>query len=144
MKNNLIKILVLGLTIVFSSCSSDDDGPGLSQESRDLVGVWFLDILEIEGGSNVILVPCNEQIEYDFSNNLEYLRRDFAGNDPEDCGEAVSTSRGEWEDIQNNILILNPFGNNPTQSYSIEFEGSNIFKLSQAGSSTVKVFRRSN
>lgn len=145
MKNRLVKVLFLSLMVLFVSCSSDDDsGPSLSQESRDLVGVWYLDILEVEGGSNVLLVPCSQQIEYDFQNNLEYNRKDFAGDNPEDCGNAVSTSLGNWEDIQNNILILNPLGSNPTQSFTIEFEGSNIFRLSSAGSSTVRVFRRKN
>ncbi|MCH8533509.1 MAG: lipocalin family protein [Flavobacteriaceae bacterium] len=144
MKDRLVKVLFLSLMVLFVSCSSDDDsGPSLSQESRDLVGEWYLDILEVEGGSNVLLVPCSQQIEYDFQNNLEYTRKDFAGDDPENCAEAA-TSRGNWEDIQNNILILNPLGSNPTQSFTIEFEGSNIFRLSSAGNSTVRVFRRKN
>lgn len=144
MKDRLVKVLFLSLMVLFVSCSSDDDsGPSLSQESRDLVGVWYLDIIEIEGDSNILLVPCSQQIEYDFKNNLEYNRKDFAGDNPENCDEAA-TSRGDWEDIQNNILILNPLGSNPTQSFTIEFEGSNIFRLSSAGSSTVRVFRRKN
>ena len=142
MKNNLIKILVLGLIFAFSSCSSDDDGPSLSQESRDLVGVWDVDFLIIDG-QNEFNVPCVDQTEFEFRNNLSYSERNYSGDNPDNCSIA-STFEGDWEDIQEGVLMLRPAGNNPSKSYTITFLSNNRIQLSQFGSSTVRVFERAN
>jgi len=142
MKNNLVKTLILVIIMVFASCSSDDDGGGLSQESLDLVGIWEVDFLEVSG-ENVFNVPCIEQKEYEFRNDLSYSERTFSGDDPDNCSVAT-TANGSWEDIQEGILLLNPAGSNPSQSFTIEFINANRFRLSQFGSSTNIIFDRSN
>lgn len=142
MKNNLIKILALVLVIAITSCSSDDDGSSVSQESKDLVGVWDVDFLIVDG-QNEFNVPCIEQTEFEFRNDLTYSERNFDGIDPGDCSVA-SDANGTWEDIQEGVLLLKPAGNNSSKSYTIDFLPNNRMELSQFGSSKVRIFKRKN
>ena len=51
--------------IMFTGCSSDDDGPSGPQVSSNLYGEWTLDFLIIDGNLETDFA-CEEKIDYKF------------------------------------------------------------------------------
>ncbi|MGM0634823.1 MAG: lipocalin family protein [Bacteroidota bacterium] len=120
MKKNTVfnLILILAAVFTFSSCSSDDDG-GVTQESTSLFGTWELDFMVING-ETILDIPCEDQVRYSFTSNFTYTQTNFTGEDLDNC-EVASTVNGEWENIENDELILSPIGANQPENLDIEF-----------------------
>ena len=58
MKNKIFTIIAAFFIAFTLSCSSDDDGPSISEASRDLRGTWELFQI-IENNTPVASIPCN-------------------------------------------------------------------------------------
>lgn len=107
MKNlKLITITLFSLTIL--SCSSDDDnGPVGPTVNNNLYGTWNMLEYYEDIESSVDEIPCEEDLEYTFSSNLEFTKVQFSGEDFNNCSVAL-TSRGIIEIIDENTILLKP------------------------------------
>ncbi|MFN2261286.1 MAG: lipocalin family protein [Psychroflexus sp.] len=110
MKN--LKLLKLATLILFSlalvSCSSDDDGgPTGPTVSNDLYGNWNMLEYYEDVQNPVSEVPCEEYLEYKFNSDKTYTKKQFSGEDTNNCNEAL-TIQGEWEVIDESNILLTP------------------------------------
>lgn len=96
------------LIFIGTSCSSDDDaGPTGPSISNQVFGTWNLSII-IQNNQIDDNFPCEEDIEYTFNSNGTYSKRVYSTDANQNCVVATTTN-GNWEAIEDNIMQLNPF-----------------------------------
>lgn len=125
MKKIIINNLIVMIAFVTVSCTQDDDGG--NRITGDIIGTWDLDYY-VENGELIEDIKCNEQLEYRFLNNGTFTLTSFAGDDFNNCREAI-TLNGTWEFVGDATFELLVNGEESTEEIRLTFH-NNFTKFS--------------
>jgi hypothetical protein len=120
MKKQFLQLgLAVFVMILFASCSSDDDGVSISDESVKLRGTWELEIIT-QNNQNTFEIPCDVKRGFVFNQNFTYTETTFAGENPGNCSVAANFN-GEWDNIEDGELRLRRAGQSSVETLNIVF-----------------------
>jgi len=122
-KLNLVLILLLSLVI--TSCSSDDDGgPTGPTVSSDLYGTWNMLEYYEDIQNPVSDIPCDDYLEYKFNSDKSYTKYAFSGEDSNNCTQALIIE-GDWEVIDENNILLSPLSaGQPDEEFNFQLRNN--------------------
>ncbi len=124
MKKHLVQFGFLVLAFVMiTSCSSDDDGVSISQDSIRLRGTWELEFIT-QNNQNIDDFPCDVKRGFTFNQNFTYTETSFFGEDSNNC-QVAANFNGEWDNIEDGILRIRRAGQNNEEVLSIRFVFNN-------------------
>lgn len=99
-----LSLLLCALTIVFSSCSSDDDSGSQDPQQDIVVGTWKLS-MELVDGVEQPLLPCDLEETLLFNSNNTYTETYYEEDANSNCVVDESFS-GTWENTGNGSYSL--------------------------------------
>ena len=122
---NLLRIAIIAIftALLAFACTKNDDSSGPNNppmEETSIVGIWIMDYY-LENGSITEDIQCNRQLKYKFSANNTYTFTSYAGEDLNNCVEAIIVN-GTWDYLGENQFTLLINGDTTAEEVTITYQ----------------------